>query len=127
VATGRSNQLTKQLGEYLVAAEVCRPSFIATTFSGNVSHHDIIASNSSGSGVSPFLTVAGPTKREAGCLGYQAFQSVREQGEFYIHSRWRDKAAFELHAALPHTVRFIGTVEALVDEPLSASLTEPLK
>ena len=71
--------------------------------------------------------VAGPTKLEPGCLSYQAFRSVRVEGEFYVHSRWRDKAAFELHASLPHTVRFIATVEALIDHPLSVSLTEPLE
>ena len=71
-------------------------------------------------------TVAGPTKLEPGCLGYQAFQSVRVKGEFYVHSRWRDSAAFELHSSLPHTVQFISTVEALIDHPLSVSLTEPL-
>ena len=48
MATGRGNQLTKQVGEYLVAAEVCRRGFIATTFTGNVPHYDIIASNSTG-------------------------------------------------------------------------------
>jgi hypothetical protein len=48
MATGRGNQLTKQVGEYLVAAEVCRRGLIATTFTGNVPHYDIIASDSSG-------------------------------------------------------------------------------
>jgi hypothetical protein len=48
MATGRHTQLTKQIGEYLVAAEVCRRGFIATTFTGNVPHYDIIASNSTG-------------------------------------------------------------------------------
>ena len=48
MATGRDNQLTKQTGEYLVAAELCRRGFIATTFTGNVPHYDIIASNASG-------------------------------------------------------------------------------
>ena len=71
-------------------------------------------------------TVEVLTKLESGCVSYQAFQSVRVQGEFYVHSRWRDKAAFELHASLPHTVRFISAVEALIDHPLSVSLTEPL-
>lgn len=46
MATGRDNQLTKQVGEYLVAAELCRRDLIATTFTGNVPHYDIIASNS---------------------------------------------------------------------------------
>jgi len=72
-------------------------------------------------------TVEAPTRLEPGCLSYQAFQSVRVSGEFYVHSRWRDRAAFELHASLPHTVKFISTVEALIDHPLSVSLTEPLK
>lgn len=48
MATGRDTQLTKQVGEYLVAAEICRRGFIATTFTGNVPHYDIIASNASG-------------------------------------------------------------------------------
>jgi hypothetical protein len=42
-ATGRSNYLTKQTGEYLVAAELSRRGFIATTFTGNVPHYDIVA------------------------------------------------------------------------------------
>lgn len=46
--SGRSNQLTKQVGEYLVAAEVCRRGFIATTFTGNVPFYDIVASNATG-------------------------------------------------------------------------------
>jgi len=48
MATGREMQLAKQVGEYLVAAEVCRRGFIATTFTGNVPHYDIIASNAKG-------------------------------------------------------------------------------
>ena len=70
--------------------------------------------------------VEGPTRSEDGCLGYQAFRSVRIQGEFYVHSCWRDLAAFERHASLPHTVKFLSTVEPLIDHPVSVSLTEPL-
>lgn len=43
MATGRTMQLTKQIGEYLVAAELCRRGFIATTFTGNVPDFDILA------------------------------------------------------------------------------------
>jgi len=67
--------------------------------------------------------VAAPTKLEPGCLGYGVFRSVSVPAEFYVHSRWRDKAAFELHASLPHTERFIATVESLIDHPLNVSLT----
>ena len=41
--TGRSMQLTKQVGEYLVAAELCRQGMIATTFTGNVPEYDLVA------------------------------------------------------------------------------------
>ena len=43
MATGREMQLTKQVGEYLVAAELCRRGFIATTFTGNVPEFDLLA------------------------------------------------------------------------------------
>jgi quinol monooxygenase YgiN len=62
-----------------------------------------------------------PTRLEPGCLGFEGFQSVRAPGEFYIHSRWRDRAAFDLHASLPHTVEFISTIEALIDHCASRS------
>ena len=42
---GRSNILVGQTGEYLVAAELSRRGLIATTFTGNVPHYDIVASD----------------------------------------------------------------------------------
>lgn len=39
---GLSNQLTKQIGEYLVAAELARRGFLATPFSGNVPDFDLV-------------------------------------------------------------------------------------
>jgi len=48
VKTGRSKYLTKQAGEYLVAAELSRRGYIATTFTGNVPYYDIIAVDDSG-------------------------------------------------------------------------------
>jgi len=46
MATGRSNQITKQIGEYLVASELGRIGLIAATFSGSVPDYDIIATDS---------------------------------------------------------------------------------
>lgn len=48
MATGLSNKLTGAIGEYLVAAELCRRGYIATTFTGNVPHYDIVASDAKG-------------------------------------------------------------------------------
>ena len=43
MTSGRQNQLTKQTGEYLVCAELCRRGYIATSFTGNVPDYDVIA------------------------------------------------------------------------------------
>ena len=71
--------------------------------------------------------VGEPTRAEPGCLAIQAYRSIQDADLFYIHSRWVDEAAFEAHAALPHTVAFIGAVEPLIDHPLSVSRTRPLE
>ena len=65
--------------------------------------------------------VAGPTREEPGCLAYGAFRSTRDPQLFYVHSRWIDEAAFDRHAGLPHTVRFLATVEPLIDHPLDVT------
>jgi quinol monooxygenase YgiN len=68
--------------------------------------------------------ILGPTREEAGCLGIQTFRSIRDRRLFYIHSRWISEEAFENHATLPHTVRFIERVEPLIDHPLDVTRCE---
>jgi quinol monooxygenase YgiN len=70
--------------------------------------------------------VVGPSQAEAGCLGIEAFRSIQDPDLFFIHSRWIDEPAFEVHAALPHTLLFLATVQALIDHPLDVSRTELL-
>ena len=48
MATGRATKLTGAVGEFLVAAELCRRGLLATPFAGNVPHYDIIASGQNG-------------------------------------------------------------------------------
>jgi hypothetical protein len=48
MATGRATKLTGAVGEFLVAAELCRRGLLATPFCGNVPHYDIIASGQNG-------------------------------------------------------------------------------
>ncbi|PYN82674.1 MAG: antibiotic biosynthesis monooxygenase [Candidatus Rokuibacteriota bacterium] len=62
-----------------------------------------------------------PSREEPGCLSIHAFRSIRDPQLFYIHSRWKDEAAFEYHASLPHTVRFLERVEPLIDHPLDVT------
>jgi hypothetical protein len=49
MTTGRSNQLLKQVGEYLVACELARKGLLVATFSGNVPDFDLIATDLKGS------------------------------------------------------------------------------
>jgi hypothetical protein len=44
----KDTQLTKQAGEYLVAAELARRGCVAATFSGNMRHYDIVVSGPKG-------------------------------------------------------------------------------
>jgi quinol monooxygenase YgiN len=64
------------------------------------------------------LDVLEPSRGEPGCLSIHAFRSIHEPRLFYIRSRWKDDAAFEHHAVLPHTVRFVERVQPLIDHPL---------
>ena len=71
MATGRSNKLVGQTGEYLVAAELSRRGLIATTFTGNVPHYDIIASDETGRHVSVQVKASrGPTWQFANITQY---------------------------------------------------------
>ena len=70
------------------------------------------------------LDVIVPSREESGCLGINAFRSVRDSQLFYIHSRWKDEAAFDYHAGLPHTLGFIERVEPLIDHPLDVTRAE---
>jgi quinol monooxygenase YgiN len=71
--------------------------------------------------------IAGPTRKEPGCLSVHYYRSIRDPRLFYIHSRWTDEAAFETHVGLPHTVRFVEQVERVIDHPLEAARTRPIE
>jgi quinol monooxygenase YgiN len=68
--------------------------------------------------------VVAPTREEPGCVDIHAFRSIRDPRLFYVHSRWKDEAAFERHATLAHTVRFLERVEALIDHALEVTRAE---
>ncbi len=48
MATGRSTQLTRQVGEHLVAAKLGRRGFVAAPFAGNVPLFDLLAADQRG-------------------------------------------------------------------------------
>jgi quinol monooxygenase YgiN len=64
-----------------------------------------------------------PTRDEPGCIGINTFRSTKDARLFYLHSRWVDEAAFDVHVTLPHTVRFIETVQDLIEHELNITRT----
>jgi quinol monooxygenase YgiN len=65
----------------------------------------------------------GPVREEPGCVEMDAYRSTRDPRLFYIHSRWIDEAAFEVHARLPSTDRFVERMQVLIDHELQATRT----
>ncbi|HEY2444187.1 MAG TPA: putative quinol monooxygenase [Rhizomicrobium sp.] len=68
----------------------------------------------------------GPVRAEPGCLAIDAFASTRDSQLFFVHSRWINEAAFDLHATLPHTVEFLARVQPLIDHELDVTRTRPI-
>jgi quinol monooxygenase YgiN len=63
---------------------------------------------------------------EPGCLAIAAYRSIRDARLYWIHSCWTDEAAFEAHAQLPRTLRFVARTRALIDQPFEATRAAPL-
>jgi len=62
-----------------------------------------------------------PVRAEAGCLSIKAYASTRDPRLFFLYSRWIDEAAFDFHATLPHTLRFLDVVQPLIDHALDVT------
>jgi quinol monooxygenase YgiN len=63
--------------------------------------------------------------RSPAAKAIQHYRCIRNPRLFYVHSRWVDEAAFERHAVLPHTVRFLQRVQDLIDHPLDVTRARP--
>ena len=46
--------------------------------------------------------LAGPTRREPGCISYEIFQNNADPCDFAFVEEWRDQAAIDAHWASPH-------------------------
>jgi quinol monooxygenase YgiN len=68
--------------------------------------------------------VIAASREEAGCLTIHGYRSIRDARLFYVHSKWKDEEAFEVHAKMAHTVKFLTKVEELTDQPWEVTRTE---
>ena len=60
-------------------------------------------------------------RTEPGCVAISAYRSSRNPRLFWIHARWIDEAAFDVHANLPDTDAFVAQLQALIDHPFDAT------
>lgn len=67
-----------------------------------------------------------PSRQEPGCLAIHAFRSIGDDRLFYVHSKWQDEAAFNLHADLPHTLAFVDEISPFIEHPVQAVRTQRL-
>jgi len=65
-------------------------------------------------------------RAESGCLAIDAYCSVRNPRLFYLHSRWIDEDAFDMHAKLPRTLRFVERVQPLIDHEFDVTRLKPI-
>ncbi|MBI4909385.1 MAG: antibiotic biosynthesis monooxygenase [Acidobacteria bacterium] len=72
------------------------------------------------------LAVVSPTRTEPGCLSIHVYEAVNEPSVFFIHSEWRDEAAFDEHTRFPHTVRFVENISLYVTHPVKGDRTNEI-
>jgi quinol monooxygenase YgiN len=72
------------------------------------------------------LRVVEASRVESGCISIRAFESIREPFTFAIHSEWVDETAFDLHAQLPHTRRFLEAAEKLLTHDVEGIRTHEI-
>ncbi len=72
------------------------------------------------------LEVVEPSRAEAGCVALHVFESLRDPLRFAIHSEWVNEAAFEYHAQLPHTLRFLRAAEELLTQDVRGLRTRQI-
>lgn len=72
------------------------------------------------------LRVIEAARTEPGCLAIHAFESSRDPRMFAIYSEWVDEAAFDTHAELPHTVRFLKAADELLTHSVQGLRTREI-
>lgn len=57
------------------------------------------------------------TRQEAGCLRYDLHESIETEGAYLFVEHWRDKAALEAHAKMPHLRAFVAAAVPCLAAP----------
>lgn len=72
------------------------------------------------------LALIAPSRRDAGCLGYDLHQAADNPAHFLFHENWASKALLDAHLAQPHLQAFMAKAGALVAEPPQITLWQKI-
>lgn len=64
-----------------------------------------------------------PTHREAGCLRYELNQGCDNLRRITFIEKWKDRAAFDQHCAMPYILNFFNHVRPLLVEQFEVKLS----
>jgi quinol monooxygenase YgiN len=64
--------------------------------------------------------------RRARLHRHPSYEEKSASGTFFIHSIWKDEAAFDAHAQFPHMKRFLGLVGDFATNPVRAVRTRQI-
>ena len=68
--------------------------------------------------------MVGPSRAEAGCQQYDAYQS--ETGQVIVVERWDDEAALGIHSETEHMATFRAAIGELLAGPVVIEKTSPI-
>lgn len=63
------------------------------------------------------VALVAPSRKDAGCLGYDLHESKDHPGWFLFHENWTDRQALDRHLQKPDLQAALGRVTALLAEP----------
>ena len=67
------------------------------------------------------------TRKEAGCISYDFFESQTEPNTFVFNERWKSKEAIEAHFQTAHIRTFMAALPACLAEPPVIEVVEVAK
>jgi quinol monooxygenase YgiN len=73
-----------------------------------------------------FEKLTAESRKEPGCVMYQAHKHKTEPRRFFIYERYKDHAALEAHRATPHFLQFAKKDLPKVADRTEGHLFEPL-
>ena len=67
------------------------------------------------------------TRKEPGCLKFEAHQSRDNPTEFVVYENWRERTDVDKHIALPHVQHFLGLANEIFAKPVAVTFWKKME